>query len=108
MAENESAEQPSGAGDLVAAVVDPADTDAPPYAMFDLGRVDPAGAFLAGPLFFERGEEFTIDIRRTGSQPVRVKARVVAHERGTEPGMAVEFDGLSDDDREVLSSLADS
>lgn len=108
MAEKQSAEQPSGVGNLVAAVVDPSDTDAPPYTMFDLGRVDPEGAFLAGPLFFERGEEFTIDIRRSGSPPVRVKARVVAHERGAEPGMSVEFDGLSDADRKALSSLAES
>lgn len=89
-----------------AAVIDPSDADAPPYAMFELGRVSVAGAFLVGSVFFERGEEFLVQLRQGSAAPVRVRARVVDHTREPEPGMTIEFLNLTDAERSALSALS--
>lgn len=102
----DSASKPVASGArLTAAVVDPSDTDAPAYGMFGLERLSVEGAFLAGSIFFERGEEFTVEIGG-GSTPVRLRAKVLTHERGPAPGMSIRFQGLTASDRDTLASLA--
>jgi hypothetical protein len=89
-----------------AAVIDPADADSPPYAMFDLAQLSVAGAFLTGSVFFERGEEFLVQLSRGASPSVRVRARVVDHTRSPEAGMTIEFVNLTDAERSALSALS--
>ena len=104
MTESASKSMPESAR-LTAAVVDPSDTDAPPYGMFALERVTVEEAFLAGSIFFEAGEEFTVEIAGGRRGPVRVRAKVVAHERGPRPGMTIRFQGLSAAERDALGEL---
>lgn len=89
-----------------AAVVDPSDTDAPSYGMFELSRLAADGAFLSGPIFFEQGEEFTVEITSGDRSPLRVRAKVVGHERAPQPGMSVTFQGLTAAERRALDELA--
>ncbi|HUH03664.1 MAG TPA: PilZ domain-containing protein [Kofleriaceae bacterium] len=88
------------------AVIDPANTEAPPYAMFELGQLSAAGAFLIGSVFFERGEEFLVQLRQGTVAPIRVRARVVEHTRTPDPGMTIEFINLTDAERSALSALS--
>jgi hypothetical protein len=64
--------------------------DAPAYPMFDVNRLEDRRAFLGGPLLFELGEEFLLELRR-GGERTRVRARVVRVDRGSEPGVEVEL-----------------
>lgn len=97
---------PAAASSPIAEALDPANSEAPPYAMFDLGRLSVAGAFLIGSIFFERGEELLVQLRRGTAAPVRVRARVVDHTRTPDPGMTIEFINLTDAERSALSALS--
>jgi hypothetical protein len=92
----------------VAAVIDPSDTDAPPYAMFEVGRISVAGAFLLGTVFFERGEEFLVQLAHDAATALRVRVRVVDHTRSPDAGMTVEFIGLTDAEQSALSAFSAS
>jgi hypothetical protein len=100
--------KPDPATDLspTAVVIDPAKGAALPYAMFDLGQLSVAGAFLIGPVFFERGEEFQVQLRQGIAAPITVRARVIDHTRTPDPGMTIEFINLTDAERTALSALS--
>ncbi len=91
---------------VTAVVVDSTNTDGLSYAMFQIADLGDETAFLAGPIFFERGEEFTVELTRAGHEPLRVRARVVGIERGARPGMTVELRDLGEAQRKALSQLA--
>ncbi len=87
-----------------AAVVSPADNDAS-YGMFEVRDITTERAFLAGPLFFEVEEEFTVELA-AGDEKILVRARVVELEASDVPGMTVEFAELEPGERKVLAELA--
>ncbi len=78
------------------------------YSMLEATELTADGGFVGGALFFEVGEEFTLQVSRGGADGLRVRARVVEIERGDEPGMWVEFFGLGDVDRKQLAELIGS
>ncbi len=103
----ESAPQPEPTPSAVtAAVVDSTDADAPSYAMFRIADLGGDTLFLAGPIFFEQGEEFTVELSRAGRDSLRLRARVVGIERGARPGMTVELRNLGETQRKALADLA--
>src|SRR5690349_23665984 len=89
-AETEKAPAPAATPRVEAAVVGNGAADAPAYAMFDVTRLEDGSAFLGGPLLFEIGEEFLLELRR-GGERTRVRARVVRVDSGSEPGVEVEL-----------------
>jgi len=91
---------------VTAAVVDPTDTDSLSYAMFQIADLGGDSLFLAGPIFFERGEEFTVELSRAGRDSLRLRARVVGIERGARPGMTVELRDLGEGQRKALADMA--
>lgn len=105
MTEAASKTTPSNAP-IVAAVVDPSDNDAPAYGMFALQRLTAEGAFLVGAIFFERGEEFTVELSGGGRDSLRLRAKVVSHERTPVAGMVVTFHGVTEADRKVLAGFS--
>lgn len=74
------------------------------YRMFDLVRLDDRRAFLAGPLLFEIGEEFQLELRRDADK-VRVRARVTRVERGDGAGVEVELVGVGAGEQPVLARM---
>lgn len=87
-----------------AALVPAGAKDAPGYRMFEPRELTAEGVFLAGTLLLEPGEEFTIELSFADASSLRVRARVTRLDRGSDPGMAVAFTGLSDSDRQTLKT----
>jgi hypothetical protein len=77
------------------------------YAMFAsvTFRAGGGGAFFAGPVLFERGEEFTVRLSSPAAI-LQLRARVVEIEGAPDgpPGVVVEFVGLSDEDRRTIET----
>lgn len=73
-----------------------------PYRMFEATELSAQGAFFAGTVWFERGEELDIELAMPGGRSMRLRARVTGLERGARPGMRVSFAELSDEDRKRL------
>lgn len=79
------------------------------YRMFDATELSAGGAFFAGAVWFERGEELEVELTMAGGRSLRLRARVTGLERGERPGMRVSFAELSDEDRKRLEDgLADA
>ncbi|HTM23055.1 MAG TPA: hypothetical protein VL172_21190 [Kofleriaceae bacterium] len=88
-AESERPAAPAATPRVEAAVVG-SGPDGVVYRMFEVTRLDGQTAFLGGPLLFEMGEEFLLELRRDGQQ-ARVRARVTRVDRGAAPGVEVEL-----------------
>jgi hypothetical protein len=77
------------------------------YAMFAAVTFRPGGggAFFAGPVLFEREEEFTVRLSSPAAT-LQLRARVVEVGGAPDgpPGVAVEFVGLSDEDRRTIET----
>jgi hypothetical protein len=86
------------------AVISPIDSDTS-YDMFEVRDITTERAFLAGPLFFEVDEEFTLELG-AGDDKILVRARVVDIEASDVPGMTVAFSELDPAERKVLTELA--
>ena len=89
----------------VTTTVVPDDSSDATYSMLEPTALTTDGGFLAGSLFFEVHEEFTLQVSRANVETLRVRVRVVEIERGEEPGMWVEFVGMDDVERRHLAEL---
>lgn len=85
------------------AVVSPANSDTS-YDMFEVREITAERAVLAGPLFFEVDEEFSLELG-AGAEKILVRARVVELTREV-PGMTIAFSELDAAERQVLAELA--
>ena len=94
-----------GHREVIASVVGSHDDNEVAYSMYEARGLSPDGVFLAGSLFLELNEEFTVELI-LGDARLRTRARVTAVERGAAPGMAVVFANLSDSDRALLEREA--
>ena len=104
-AKSEPAKQSvEGDGVVARIIADGGDGEAS-YAMFEVRDISPNGAFLAGTLFLELSEEFTIELS-LGDTSLRTRVRVTALEQGEVPGMVVVFSALSDSHRALLEERA--
>lgn len=65
------------------------------YPMFTARDVSADGAFLAGPLLLEPGEELELELESSGGIQVRGHAQVTRVAGGKTPGMFIRFTELS-------------
>ena len=73
------------------------------YSMFDITRITPNRAFLAGSLLFELGESVRLQLSFGDDVDVGLEARVVGAAHDPVPGVEVEFTDLNEDDRTVIN-----
>jgi hypothetical protein len=100
---------PAAPAAIEASVWGRAGEQAQAYRMFEASELSPVGAFFAGTVWFERGEELDIELSMPGGRSMRLRARITGLERGDRPGMRVSFAELSDEDRKRLEDgLADA
>lgn len=73
------------------------------YKMFEARDLSTEGAFLAGTLLLEEGEEFDVELSFEDEAAVKVRARVTGVQSGGErPGMSVSFTRLEERARKEL------
>jgi hypothetical protein len=89
-------------GSIRARIVDDAGKES--YEMFEAHDVSLEGAFLAGPLFLEVDEEFTVEFGFGDDANVRVKAVVTGIELDDKVGMSIGFPGLTNRERRKLEA----
>ena len=72
------------------------------YPMFEGAEIATDGAFFAGELLLENGEELDVELAFADDSTLRLRAQVVDVTAGERPGMRVVWSGLGDDDRALL------
>jgi hypothetical protein len=101
-----SSDSDTPAGQAVASVVVTEGDAASVYPMFEVKRLTPEGAFLAGSLFLEVGEITMMELSWDQRTQVRLRARVISLARGDEPGMSVVFPELDERERKLIEERA--
>ncbi len=72
--------------------------------MYEIQDMLPTGAFLAGSLHLEVGEDVLLELSLGESDPLRVEATVLSVERNGNPGIFVSFSELGEREQNLIKT----
>ncbi len=97
----------AGAGErALAAVVLDSDDGSSVYNMYEIQDMLPTGAFLAGSLHLEVGENVILELLLGEGEKARVAASVLSVERDDNPGIFVSFSELGESETNLIKTWA--